>query len=79
MDQFFIVERKASSGGNVPVGLSHDGKPTYGRNWQEAVWFVRREDAVKFMAQAKAANLPRWHDMTESYIVAQHGMVKRDE
>ena len=75
MDQVFIVERKASSGGNIPVGLSHDGKPTYGRTWREGCWFVRREDAEKFLAMAKAANLPRWHDMTESYIVAEHAMV----
>lgn len=79
MDHFYIVERKAKQGSNIPVGLSHDGKPGYGRNWQEAVWFVRREDALKFLAQAANAHLPVYGDMTDDFEVVPHGKAKRDD
>ena len=72
MRSFYIVERKAKSGSNIPVGLSKHGKVCYARNWKEGVWFVRFGDAVNFMAAAEDANLPVYDDMEDHYLVVEH-------
>ena len=74
-DQFFIVERVAKSGSNIPVGLAENGSPIYVGYWKNAEKFETRESAERFLEQVKRAGLPQYADMTDRYIVASHGVI----